>query len=103
MKAQDLENMACMDLFDRAMSDYAQCEHSCDVSRLRSCTAWVYDTDNFYVLRSYGTFIGAIEKSTGYGADALRHEYGYTATSAQHLAKFFSDYGDRQKVYRWYN
>lgn len=107
MKAQDLENMAAQDLFERAMADLTK-----DVSgmwwvrpnkQLRRCSADVYESPNFYILRSYNTFIGAIEKATGYGSDMLRHEYGYTATSAQHLSKFFTDYGDRQKVYRWYN
>ena len=107
MKAQDLENMAAQDLFERAMTDLTE-----DVSgmwwvrsnkQLRRCSADVYESPNFYILRSYNTFIGAIEKSTGFGSDMLRNEYGYTATSAQHLAKFFTDYGDRHKVYRWYN
>lgn len=69
--------------------------------RLRSCTAWVYETSNYYLLKSYRTFICAIEKSTGNIYDALRWAYGYTSTSAQHIAKFRHDYnGKKQFTYR---
>ena len=63
------------------------------VSRLRSCNARVYETDNWYILESYSTLIACIEKSTDTGFDFLRYVYGYTATSAQHINKFFKDYG----------
>ena len=62
--------------------------------RLRSCTAWVHETENYFILRSYNTYIAAISKSSGVCYDALRHEYGYTSTSNQHICKFWHDYGD---------
>ena len=62
--------------------------------RLRSCTAWVYETENYFVLQSYNTYIAAINKNTGICYDALRNEYGYTSTSNQHVCKFWHDYGD---------
>lgn len=61
--------------------------------RLRSCTAWVLETPSYYVLRSYETYVAVIEKDTDTLFDALRIVYGYTATSAQHIAKFSHDYG----------
>lgn len=61
--------------------------------RLRSCQADVFETENYFVLRSYKTFIACIRKDTGDCFDVLRHEYGYTATSAQHVSKFIKDYG----------
>jgi len=61
--------------------------------RLRSCTAWVFETEGFYILKSYGTFIACIRKHDDVLFDALRIVYGYTATSAQHIAKFAHDYG----------
>lgn len=61
--------------------------------RLRTCQAWVHETQNFYILRSYNTFIACIHKESDTLYDMLRYEYGYTATSAQHIAKFRSDYG----------
>ena len=69
--------------------------------RLRAAQAYVYDTGKYYVLRSYDTVVAAIDKTTNICYDALRHVYGYTATSAQHIAKFCDDYGATAKfVYR---
>lgn len=56
--------------------------------RLLYCSAYVFDTDHFYILKSYDTFIACIEKSTDTLYDALRIVYGYTATSAKHISKF---------------
>lgn len=64
-------------------------------TRLRSCKAWVYETESFYLLESYRTVVAVIDKSTNDLYDALRTVYGYTATSAQHISKFRTDYGDR--------
>ena len=100
MKKQDLENMAAQDLFDRACVDW-KIAYQNKPKRLRACQAWVYETNNFYILRSYNTIIAAIEKSTGYCSDMLRKVYGYTATSAHHIAKFMSDYGDRRFKYTY--
>lgn len=69
--------------------------------RLRTCQAYVYETEKYYVLRSYSTPVAAIRKENGFGFDFLRLVYGYTATSAHHIAKFFNDYGAKQRlVYR---
>lgn len=61
--------------------------------RLRSCTAWVYETEHYYFLRSYSTVIAFIDRDTDTLYDVLRWVYGYTRTSAQHIAKFNKDYG----------
>lgn len=63
--------------------------------RLRSCSAYVFESENFYFLRSYSTVVACINKTTGQKYDFLRLVYGYTSTSAQHISKFFHDYGDR--------
>ena len=65
-----------------------------DAVRLRSCQACVYETENFFVLKSYDTIVAFIDKNTSQKFDVLRKVYGYTSTSAQHIAKFFQDYGD---------
>lgn len=62
--------------------------------QLRSCTAWVAETDCYFILKSYDTIAAIIDKYTGQKFDFLRYVYGYTSTSAQHISKFFSDYGD---------
>ena len=67
---------------------------------LRSCSARVNEiTDSetgellYAVLTSYNTVIAIIDYSTDTLYDFLRYVYGYTATSAQHIAKFSQDYG----------
>lgn len=61
--------------------------------KFRHCQASVYETENYFVLCSYDTDVAAVVKGTAIGVDFLRYVYGYTATSAQHIAKFFNDYG----------
>lgn len=67
--------------------------------RLRNCQAWVYESENYYFLRSYNTIVAFIHKDTKTCYDILRYVYGYTATSAQHISKFWHDY----TPYRWHN
>lgn len=64
-----------------------------NVKRLRSCSAEVITTDRYYVLQSYRTVIAIIDRTTDTLYDALRMVYGYTATSAKHIAKFRQDFG----------
>lgn len=68
--------------------------------RLRSCSAEVapiIDCETgellYYALRSYNTVVAAIDVRTDTLYDFLRYVYGYTSTSAQHIAKFSKDYG----------
>ena len=71
------------------------------VSQLRSCRASVYETEHFYLLKSYETFVAAIDKETGVLYDFLHRAYKYTATSAQHISKFATDYNaSRRYTYR---
>ena len=63
-----------------------------NIHRLRSCSATVFETYGFTVLKSYNTIVACIDRF-GTGYDFLRLVYGYTATSAQHISKFFRDYG----------
>lgn len=60
--------------------------------RLRTCSAKVYSTSNYYILQSYQTIIAVIDRNTDTLYDFLRIAYGYTNTSAQHIAKFDHDY-----------
>lgn len=62
------------------------------VRRLHKCQAYVYETTSYYLLKSYATFVAFIRKSDGECFDILRNVYGYSATSAQHIAKFKNDY-----------
>ena len=64
---------------------------------LRSCNATVLhykvDDGGVYLLKSYDTIVAMVDED-GDGIDFLRYVYGYTATSAQHIRKFFADYCD---------
>lgn len=62
------------------------------IARLRSCTAWVIETQNYYFLQSYNTIVAFIDKRDDVLYDVLRMVYGYTPTSVQHIAKFAHDY-----------
>ena len=62
------------------------------VKRLRTCKAYVYETDSYYILKSYATVVAFIRKDDCECFDVLRKVYGYTSTSAQHIAKFRNDY-----------
>lgn len=62
------------------------------VERLRTCTARVAVYPDVYVLQSYNTIVAFIDRKTDTLYDVLRYMYGYTSTSAQHIAKFEKDY-----------
>lgn len=64
-----------------------------EVGCLRHCQAYVYETAFYYVLRSYNTAVAVISKREMALYDFSRFVYGYTATTAQHIAKFANDYG----------
>lgn len=60
----------------------------------RHCRAQVGVTidGEFTYLRPYATIVCFIDNVTGEAFDVLRTRYGYTVTSAQHIAKFLHDY-----------
>ena len=75
----------------------------CNVTRLRSCQAYVYETEHYYWLKSYDTFSAFIDKTTDTCYDILRMVHAYSSTSAQHIAKFRYDYGqDKFGVHQSY-
>ena len=102
-------NVLVLDNFNKALDDlqdYAR-THKVPLKRLRTSSAHVLETENYYLLRSYNTIVAVIDKSTSTCYDALRHVYGYTKTSAQHISKFVHDYHGIYKFscpcYRYYN
>lgn len=73
------------------------------VARLRTCKASVYENERYIVLISYTTTVAFIDKREQKAYDILRLVYGYTSTSAQHIAKFFNDYARGYEQYRYYD
>ena len=60
-----------------------------DRKQLYHCKAQVLELDNnCLALTSYGTLVAVFDKTTGFFYDVLRYTYGYTSTSAHHIAKF---------------
>lgn len=86
---QALCNQICKEVYEDAIEElkgnYSQ-------KRLRTCSALVFETENYFILKSYNTIIAVIAKDTDTLYDVLRYVYGYTATSAQHISKFETDY-----------
>lgn len=56
--------------------------------RLNHCQAWTQEFEGFTILWSYNTAVAVYDKVNDTLYDVLRGVYGYTATSAQHIAKF---------------
>lgn len=92
INAQKNINAEAMRHYQQAYSEYNTLPYSYKPARLRSCSAAVYETPNYYCLRSYNTVVACIDKLTGACYDVLRHVYGYTATSSKHISKFICDY-----------
>lgn len=92
IEAQKKINLAAIRHYQKAYAQYNALPYGYKPRRLRSCSAAVYETSNYYVLRSYNTVVACIDKSTGICYDVLRHVYGFTSTSCQHINKFISDY-----------
>lgn len=78
-----------------AYADLMQCidyHGTRKVAKLRTCKAEVYETYGYTYLKSYNTIVAAIGHDDNICYDFLRMVYGYTSTSAQHIAKFMHDY-----------
>ena len=97
-KCENLNAEIRLDMFSDAM--HSAITSICNEHRLRSCSATVFDLVDdttgevlYHVLRSYNTVVAFIDPTTDTLYDVLRKVYGYTATSAQHIAKFSKDYG----------
>ena len=83
----------CNQIIKKVYEDaMAELNGTCSNNRLRSCSAVVFETENYYILQSYRTPIAVIAKSTDNLYDVLRYVYGYKATSAQQISKFEKDY-----------
>ena len=85
----EFRNAASIKVFNAAMQEYRNTPNNQIIEkRLYSCKAWVYETPQYFILRSYNTFIACYDKTHKTFCDVLRHEYGYTSTSNQHYSKF---------------
>lgn len=89
---QEKINNLCIECIDNVNTEICEQNGMRPVARLRTCQAWVFETDNYYILRSYNTLVAFIDKRTDTLYDVLRFVFGFTSTSSQHIAKFAHDY-----------
>lgn len=108
-KAEQMEINVNIEIeWGKAYPQYLQALCDCVApKRLRTCSARVIETEDYYFLVSYSTMVAFISKETDTLYDALRWVWGYTSTSAQHIAKFRHDYGQGKwgvsHELRWYH
>ena len=103
MKKDDQKyiNSICAYAYKKAMAEY-HTHNYMNCGRLRSCSAEVLETENYFLLRSYNTIVAVMNKRSRETVDVLRMVYGYTATSAQHITKFAHDYYETKRyTYRY--
>lgn len=96
---QRLENLIVEGVwvdFDRDVKATIDIEHA-PAMRLRTCNAYISRIGKWLVLTSYSTIVAIIDSETHVLYDVLRYRYGYTATSAQHIAKFSHDYDVKER------
>jgi len=86
-------NRECLEAIQRFNEYRASVVSANGIERLRTCQASVIIFDDYFLLRSYNTLVAFIDRKTDTLYDVLRYVYGYTSTSAQHIAKFRHDYG----------
>lgn len=85
------ENETVLSMIE-CVNEYFRSSSYGERKKLRSCSAYVYVSDRFFLLQSYHTIVAAIDREDDTLYDFLRYVYGYTSTSAQHIAKFQHDY-----------
>ena len=81
-------------------AEYHFCYGDYEAVPLRSCKAeMIFDlTPDVVLLVSYRTLVAFYDTKTNTLYDMLRYQYGYTATSAQHIAKFRDEMSQRYHV-----
>lgn len=84
-------NEKAYEIFNSAIEEWHRDGESAR-KKLYHCQAEVIWTIHYEILCSYDTIVACIDKSSGTLVDVLRTEYGYTATSAQHITKFARQY-----------
>lgn len=85
---QKLENQLVEQAWEKAKKVWANALKDLgELKRLDYCQAATYQTRGYSFLVSYSTLVAFIDDSENM-FDVLRLVYGYTTTSAKHIAKF---------------
>ena len=85
---QKRENEMVVQAWKKALKVWTNAPKDIDeLTRLDYCQASTYQTRGYSFLISYNTIVAFIDDNYNM-YDVLRLVYGYTATSAKHIAKF---------------
>ncbi len=92
-ESQQVVNALC-DVAYKTLNDYLCRSNHNIVSkhRLNSCQAEIVEYEDYICLYSYNTLVAFIDRKLDTCYDVLRLVYGYTATSAQHITKFYNKF-----------
>ena len=72
------------------------------MAQLNNCKAFMYDTPDYIILKSYRTIVAFIDKRDMALYDFSRYVYGYTHATSQHIAKFARKYNiEAENRYTW--
>ena len=87
---QKVVNELCNSAYGKVI-DYIgrNADNIVDEYRLFNCQAKVVEYPDYICLSSYRTMVAFIDLNNNTFYDVLRLVYVYTATSAQHIAKFY--------------
>lgn len=108
---QERINNYIMKSLDTFHAKGAQNHFNYDEIRLHHCSAYVYETEDYYVLRSYSIIVAFIVKKNGdfinffryVCANDLKSKEYKGATTTQHIRKFCRDYqASVNNVYNYY-
>lgn len=87
-REQEFINRTCEEVLEQYDKETNKYLSELDFSRLDYCNAGIAYIGHYEVLRSYNTLVALYDSDTNTVYDVLRLVYGYTATSARHIAKF---------------
>lgn len=72
------------------------------IGQLNSCKAFMYDTPDYIILKSYRAIVAFIDKRDMALYDFSRYVYGYAPITSQHIAKFARKYKiEAENRYTW--
>ena len=85
---QKIENEMVEKAWEKAQKVWTNALKELDeFERLDYCQAYTYQTRGIHFLMSYSTIVAFVDDNDNM-YDVLRLVYGYTSTSAKHIAKF---------------
>lgn len=79
--------------WDEAITYFEDCykNHFPNWKRLKYCSAEICHLNRYVYLKSYNSLIAVFDTYNFILYDCLRYVYGYTATSAHHISKFYNE------------